>query len=260
MIYIGSIAAKHWFPDFREPKDADFLVKNVKSVSNALEVNSKRVEYYDVPPIYKYIENPHSLYLSPDLLYTLKVSHCLWDIHWDKTMFDIQFFQNKGCKLNVELFYELYEYWKSIHNTKRTNFDKSNEDFFNDKVVRTYNHDDLHRIIMKTDQPLFNLIKKDLNGAEIDADLFGKLDITTKFDIVREEAYVIALERWLIPEITSNPQVAYSRALKALITRLSPVWLVLFIAENYSTLKKLDSNFYLKFKEITYGKINTKER
>lgn len=242
MILTGSRAIISHFPDFkRECKDFDYITDVIPTKKE------KNTEYHIIPILYDlYASN---LVLPPDVIYTLKCSHISHDIKWDKHIYDIQFLKSKGCKIDKKLFYNLYSFWNTYHKEiRRPDFNMNNSEFFSDKVERLYHHDDLHEIIKYTDSPLFNLIKIDKSKAEIDENIFSNTDFETQLKIVREESYVIALERFLIPKVISNPISAYSRALKSLITRLSPIWLVLFIVDNYTTLSKPDIEYYKIFK------------
>jgi len=241
MVLIGSRAIRYWFDDFkRHPKDYDYVVEDKPD-------KIENTEFLIIPDLYKSYHT-HSV-LPADAIYTLKISHISWDIKWDKHISDIIFLKSKGCKVIKSLFYDLYKYWCQYHrNIRRPDFDKPNTEFFNDVVARDYPHDLLHEIVMYDSQPMFNLIKGDLNSADISESLFINLTQESKINVVREEAYVIALERFLIPGIISNPTIAYNRALKLLITRLSPIWLVLFIVDNYIQLYKPNIDFYKKFK------------
>ena len=104
MILIGSSAIKHHFPDFnRSPKDKDYI---------GIGSSCKEVEYLSNPIFDDY---PNDV-MSPNDLYTLKISHVIgWDVNWDKHMYDIQFLKGKGCSINMELFYKLYNFWNEYH-------------------------------------------------------------------------------------------------------------------------------------------------
>jgi len=54
-------------------------------------------------------------YATPDSIYTIKLSHAVYDIHWQKTKLDILFLKHHGCKPLQELYEALKVYWKSVH-------------------------------------------------------------------------------------------------------------------------------------------------
>lgn len=232
MVIIGSTAIKHHFPDFkREPKDIDYLV-NIKSMWD--NVPGKE-EYHENPVLWNIVGNEK--YLSPDLLYTLKISHLFWDIKWDKHMYDVQFLKGKGCVLNIGLFYKLYDYWQEVHGeNKRSNLELSSQEFFNN-ALKKYDHDFLHLLI--NPKPFYKKILKD--GAEVDVDekKYNALSHWEKLELVREEVYVMAYERLA----GRDYRIAYSWMLKRFIRSHAPMFEALFIIENFIELCKPIINY-----------------
>lgn len=230
MILIGSRAIKEYFPDFpREPKDYDYIVKEQP------EVRCINTEYLHNEVLQDY---PLDV-LDPDTMYTLKISHVVgWDINWDKHMFDIQFLKKKGCKLNHPLFNELYSYWNTVHSkNKRSDLEMTSEEFFDNAVKCEYDHDYIHTLL--NPYPTFNKVLKD--GAEVDVseEKFNLLTFEEKCDLVREEVYVMAWERYK----SMGHQHAYARMLKKFILNHAPIWEAVFIVENYVPLHKPLINF-----------------
>lgn len=231
MILIGSKAIKHHFPDFpREPKDTDYIVKEIP------EHREPNTEYLRN----SVIESHHLDILDPDTLYTLKMSHVVgWDINWDKHMFDIQFLKKKGCVLNIDLFNELYSYWNTVHKpNKRSDLEMTAEDFFDNALKCEYDHDYIHTLL--NSYPTFNKVLKD--GAEVDVseDKFNSLTFNEKCDLVKEEVYVMAWERFS----DIDYRHAYSHMLKKFIINHAPLWESIFIAENYVTLHRPNFNYF----------------
>lgn len=229
-ILIGSSAIKFHFPDFtREPKDKDYIGVG-KNIGGQLEFHKNPV-----------FENYEHDVLQPDDLYTLKMSHLFWDIKWEKHMYDVQFLKSKGCKLKHDLFYELYEYWNTLHGkNKRSDLDMTSEDFFDNAMPKTYNHDELHLLINPV--PMFLKVLKD--GAEVDVceNKFNKLSYEEKLELVREEVYVMAFERLN----GRDYRTAYVWMLKKFIMSHAPMWEAIFIIENYKTLHKPAINYKQK--------------
>lgn len=234
MIIIGSTAIKFWFPDFnREPKDKDWAVINKKD-----HTSSQYEEFLENPVILKHV-NEGELYLKPDLLLTLKMSHIFWNNNYDKHLFDIQFLLSKGCKYDIDLFYELYNYWLTVlPPVKRSNLDMSKDEFFTNAInYDEQEHDFLHTLINPT--PSYTTILKDGKEVEISEEKFLSLTFEQKCDIVREENYVMAYERYR--QIHYIP--AYYRMFNKFIRQHAPLWMVPFIIENFHTLRKPTINF-----------------
>jgi len=226
MILIGSSAIKHHYPDFKRiPKDHDYAV-STKTKS------TKSIEY-----LYNPIIGDKEGIASPDLLYTLKISHVIgWDINWDKHMFDIQFLKNKGCKLDYDLFQKLYEFW-NINNgfNNRSDLNMTSEEFFNNALKTP--HDYYHTLL--NPYPIYQKILKD--GAQVDVcqDKFNKLSFDEKCDLVREEVMVMAYERYK----NYHYMKAYIMMLKKFIISHAPIWEAIFIIENFITLHKPKFNY-----------------
>ena len=232
MILVGSKAIKHHYPDFpREPKDDDYMVGSVEEI----KISSRETEYLYNPVI----GNLEGI-ADPNLLYTLKASHIVgWDINWEKHMFDSQFLKKKGCTLDRELFFKLYDFWNKIHEPNhRSDLDMTGEEFFDNAVKCEYDHDYIHTLLKPT--PTYTKVLKD--GAEVDVseDKFNNLTFEEKCDLVREEVEVMSWERWS----KKDYRVAYNMMLKKFIMNHAPIWEAIFIIENYVLLQKPIRNHF----------------
>jgi len=219
LIY-GSKAAKFWFPDFREPKDLDIISKE---------------DYWIDSFQYILDNNKHPVYADPKFLFTIKVSHAAWDIHWDKTMHDIVFLKNKGCQLDQELYQNLYKDWTEYHGRKKVRLNMKNDEFFTNKITRKYDHDYLHEIFGFYDRPLHERIRKDLDSPMCSKELFDRLSFEEQIKCALEEIQVIATERWVIPNKIGLNHAKYL-AMKQLIISMSTGWFNLFLILNFETL------------------------
>src|SRR3954452_13976362 len=72
--------------------------------------------------------------------------------------------------------------------------------------------------------------------------LFQKVDYQTQLNCVKEEAMVIALERYLIPMISKNHESSYQSALVRICTTLTKGWFRQFAIDNYPRLSNLDKD------------------
>lgn len=245
-ILIGSEAAIHWFPDwYRKVQDYDYISKNEKKTNK--KVNDRIVEIHYSKAFDWLLENESSDIASPDALYTIKVSHSFWDIHWKKTMDDISFFQRKGCKVIPEFYELLYQDWLERHDNKeRINFEKPNSGFFTSAVERKIPHDTLHEIIVSPNIPIYKKLKYDKDMAKIEESLFNNLSFEDKCKVCLEETYVISLERFLIPSnFFSNPQTSFYRAAKKVIVDLNKGFVPYFYVTNWDQLSQINKVEYL---------------
>lgn len=234
MYLFGSKLIKKHFPDFREPNDTDWVTNDESELKNS----TRSEEYY-------YIPNSPDREMTPDELYTIKVSHAIYDIHWKKTMSDIRFLQMKGCKVIPEMLGELREYWVEVHGEQhRTDFEVEPGNFFEDRVKRKLNHDDLHKML--NPNPTYQ--KMIVGGVTPDPDRFYQLSEKDQKELMYEEAFVISIERF-----SNNPdRLAYNKSQQSLVTRLHPVWLADFVIENWSKWywNPSNSTFYDKYIKI----------
>jgi hypothetical protein len=236
MYLFGSHLIKKYFDDFRTPNDIDWITNDESEMKNSIV---GKEEYY-------YMPFSPDREMTPDEIYTVKVSHAIYDIHWKKTMSDIRFLQIKGCKVIPDLLTKLREYWTTIHgDQKRTDFEVMPGKFFEDKVRRKINHDDIHMLLNPS--PTY---KKITNGDEVTPlpEKFLSLSDIEKNELMFEEAFVIAIERFS----NSPDRVAYHFAQQALVTRLHPVWLADYVIQNWNEKYwiPIKSGFYKNYVTI----------
>ena len=239
-LIIGSTALKHHYPEFnREPKDLDIAV-----LDSSKYQSSREVEYLENPVLFKYVEEGQK-YIDPDMLLTLKMSHLFFDINWGKHMWDTQFLLKQGCKYDKDLLMELFEYWKEFHpRYRRSNLEMSKEDFFTNAInYDEHEHDYLHTLINPT--PLYQSILVDGEEVEISEDKFNALPFETKLELVREEVYVMAYERYSEKHFL----VAYDMMMRKFIRQHAPIWMFPFIVENYLKLTRAKFDFITTIKE-----------
>ena len=253
-IMIGSQVISLTYPDYyREPNDMDYLVKEKPD-----DWNSKKIDLHENSVLWSYIRNNKER-VSIETLYTLKCSHIFWDINWKKHMRDIKYLNSKDIELDEVLYNQLIPHWENLHGKRRTpNFDSDNEEFFNDNVDREFEHDELHKIVAYPKDTVFDKIKEDKYRAEVSEHLFYDLPEEEKIRMVKEEAYVLALERYILNDNKLMPKVvAYKRMMKKLLMGLTPLWLAKWMTLNFEKLDNPDRKFVEKFhhnKEKLYGK------
>jgi hypothetical protein len=189
------------------------------------------------------------------MLYTLKASHANWNVNWEKTMYDILFFQSKGLKLDEELYKDLYKVWKQVHGEKPVMLGLMADDFFGDAVTRIYDHDSLHESVAYYDHALYINCLAEGFTVKVDPEKLWAFSHENLIKLVREEVYATALERWVIPSgYKINQKLAYNRAMKLTITSLTKGKFARFIIENYTELLKPDID-YVKRHEYNKHKL-----
>lgn len=258
---IGSRAIKRWFPDFREPKDWDWLCENgwewrgdgvprgwtfpegIREAKHDVLRDSRFGQY----PCWQDVA-------TPDESYTMKISHGFWDIHgtWDKHARDIVFLQRKGCTFNRKLYDILVPVWTEWYKKNNRVLNKSKDEFFADAVKRKYDHDSVHESVAYGERPLYESILADGAQVKVDNSKFWAMDLETQLNCVREEVYATALERILIPgNYRGSPGAAYWWALRRTATSLFKGEWALFLLLHLDELRRPDCNYMQRHLENT---------
>lgn len=234
-VFIGSAAAHHWFPSFREPHDIDVLspVKVTSEKPSDLFVDTS---WHDVAR--EIIDRSSSVFADPNILLTLKMSHASWPIFPAKTLSDIIFFKKAGILPINELIDPLKKVWTDEYGYRQVKMAVANEQFFADAVNRKIGHDTLHELLAFGAVPMHCKIRKDQTSPLCSKELFEALSFSEQIDCVLEEASVIAVERFNLSH-SSRPsavKIAFWKALQALATRLTTGWFNWFVIQNIDVI------------------------
>lgn len=239
MIIIGSTALKYHYPDFtREPKDLDLIVED-----STQHVNKPGIEFLENPVLLRYQKDG---FIDPGLLLTLKISHMFWDMNWEKHLYDIQFLKSKFLMVDNKILSEFIEYWEETKpKVRRSQLALSKEDFFTNNVNENVDeHDHLHTLINPV--PMFSRLLKDGAEVELDEDKWDFLSKKDKLEVVREETYVMAYERY---EGKLHRIPAFRRQLKDNIMKHFPRYIAVFAILNYPELENPMFNYYKRIQD-----------
>ena len=232
----GSVAARHWFSDFRQPTDIDLLTPASIKTSNSSECIIDTSWHNAAQLIMDH--NTDKVFLDANLLFTLKVSHAHWNVWWDKTMFDIDFFKKKQCTLNETVYKALLPVWSEIHGAKKVNLNQTVADFFDDAVVRRFDHEALHRLAAYNGPPMHEHIRPDLGRAWCSRAMFEALPAEQQYETCLEEIIVTSIERANLegPAPQSKTMPAIYAGYKQLITSMTAGWFAKFLILNQKEL------------------------
>jgi hypothetical protein len=156
-------------------------------------------------------------------------------------MFDIQFLLDQGVCYNHKFFLSLYEFWQEYHKDRklqRSNLNISADEFFTNAInYDVIEHDLLHELI--NPNPLYKTILED--GEEVLASQYKyeSLDKETRLELIREEVYVMAYERYK----SKMYLVAFNKMLDKFIRLHAPMWMAIFAIQNYKKLIKAKFDF-----------------
>lgn len=243
LIY-GSTAIKHFFPDYSlHPKDLDIITETDNKYHLDIP-NCKVIEQYYLEEFqFIFDNNKDKLYVDPDFLYTIKISHLSWDINWDKHMKSALFLKSKGCKLNKELYNSLMKAWERVHFKKKVKMNVKNDVFFKENINRAFDHEYLHLRFAFNERPLNESIRKDLNSPLCSEELWNKLSEMDKFKCALEELMVLTAERYILISKQNRLPVNFAKIkmLKQMITSTTSGWFNLYLKENFKML--IDNEF-----------------
>jgi hypothetical protein len=233
----GSTAMYHWFPDARVPKDIDILTPATLKTSDSTIcfVDSSWHEMGQF--LIDWNEDP--VFMDPESLLALKVSHAHWNIKWQKTMYDIDFLLQKGVTFNVMRYIHLFKVWESIHGKKQVNLAQTKEAFFTDAVPRKHDHDWLHEQVAFNAVPMYAKILTGGPTVMCSESKFNALPFEQQIETMLEELIVTAIERNPKLNSLSKPSEvlkAMSYAYMKCCTSITTGWFALFLILHHRVL------------------------
>lgn len=217
--------------------DLDIWYDNEKPIQSNFDV---KLDYSKMPSeIIDSFQDVCSMYASLEDLLAIKMSHLTYDIFFRKHLQDLLFIKSKTNGLyNKKLYNLLQKHWKVYFKNNKSvlSLYKSKKEFFDDKVVKYYDHDYLHECVAFGAEPLYKKCLKNNQEVFLDKNKFKNLDFNEKINMFKEEIMVIALERWIIPKIKSNKLISinesWNNSLHKTIVSLTKNWASYFIIEN----------------------------
>lgn len=252
----------------REPKDWDFIDTEATEVSkfdlngeqaeihpwNLLN-NSEICEEYAACTVHNNGVEYTGIHLKG--LAILKRSHLHRPLNFEKHIRDYHNIKAVCGAFNdkdKEILKRRIKLTKEKYKDRTPSLMKSNDEFFDDFVKKYYIHDQIHEVVAHEDRPMYEKLKVDMSQAFCERDLWNQLTHEQKVFCVREEAFVISLERFIIPEWIEKGRnypaaMAFDRALTKICTTLTSGYFRWFATENWPEIKDYKVDFVKKFKE-----------
>ena len=238
-------------------KDEFFTTNNVE-ILNSSESNSlKKYLEYDS----QNSEIEHGLrFASLEVLLSLKKSHINFPIKFEKHIKDYNLLLDllKEDKLKEITKSNFIETEVRIGKLKTPSLKKSTDNFFGQSeglVKYFYVHDDLHKVMAHYSRPIYEDMQNNESNAWCEKSLWDNFPFEKKVKCVLEEAYVIALERKIIPMLNGifepiSSKDAFNWSLMRICTTLCSGWFREFATDNWSKIINFyDKNYVLKFLE-----------
>lgn len=204
------------------------------------------------------------LVAPPEMLYVLKRSHAWRARNFSKTITHlhkeglVRYKPAKGSAGDAFLKQRITR-TKWAYPQGNPNLNQSVEEFFDDSVGKYYEHDWLHEMYAYEDEPMFTRIQPYAESAWCSKDLWDTLTHNQKVRCVAEEAYVIATERFLVPNDWNYPsKLAFFQALDKICTTLCSGWFRSFAIDNYPDIVSMyDSGRVNRIRNsINYAELN----
>ena len=246
---IGSRAIAYWNPDFkvREGSDWDIIGygHQEKDYRRILSIPPRnRIEWHDPNHLNNaLLRSEYNLVdyvCDPYGLAIIYRSHLHRDYNWDAHITKYHKFilplLKSDLHLSDPILLERIKLTKEAYPQGNPKLNQTNEMFFDDPVKKVYDHDFLHELYAYEDRPMFEKLKRpeQFNLAWCTKDLWDKLSQTQKLQCVAEETYVIATERFMVPNNWNYPtKKAYYFALKKVCTTLTSGWFRDFAIDNF---------------------------
>lgn len=201
---------------------------------------------------------------SSEILLLLKLSHRYLknSPHFLKSMSDIMELR-KCVSLSTPLKKLLKKREKETYTYSHPKLNQNKNDFFDSSVDYTHNHDDIHKAIAVDAQPAYELFKDDTAEVFCSKTKFFALAKQQQINAVLEEAYVLAIERSLVPfPGRFTPKEAFLKALEKICTSITSGWFRGFSYEHfYEVIQQYDDSYFGKFQQaLNNGKISRFER
>ena len=256
-ILVGSRALNFWCPEIKVNEDTDWdLICN-----DTHEFNFNNVERHDVNSLNNLAMTDYISFEQITLpdgqkasvmnltgLAIMKRSHLWRDLKFDR---HIAMYLHAGLDKEIKMIQndpighakQLFDLNHRIKLTMQEypqghpNLMQSKEDFFDDAVKKKYDHDLLHDLVAKSsfdDVPVYTHLLKYEGMAYCCKDKWKALDYSMKIRAVLEEATVIAIERFMIPNNWQYiEKKAMLKALQKICTTLCSGWFRDFSIDSY---------------------------
>lgn len=296
---LAAHAAKRGIP-FRKPRDLDVICTTFEMIVFAeahglhlvMNPNDQRHWIANDAPEYDHIEfdladegtssaayidyvassDPTNLFTLPvygnetivaplEVLFSIKKSHRFIPRQWEKHIRDYHLLKQLVDK---DVLPEVTKQRvKETPKHKTPSLQKTKDEFFQDDVSNhVFVHDDIHLVMAHREKPMYEYIKISPERVTCDKNKFFALSFHDQMRCVLEEAYVIALERAIIPMLFEGKKLATAEtamqwSLMRICTTLTGGWFREFAVENYPAIWAVwDRQYVQKFlRAVDEGRI-----
>ena len=261
ILLIGSRSLSYHKSDFKlkENADYDFIsdysVDELKDILKLNKIESSPYSFLNNYEFINYISENDFIVINGIKVYPVSIkglamikrSHLYRDYFFDKhiTMYhkhlrpslnNFEYNDNDLRIINDRFELTKKEFDKFGH----PNLNQTVKDFFDDSVIKKYDHDYLHILFAYYDQPLYMSMQKDYSKAWCIKELWDDFSYSDKCKCIAEEVYVIATERFQVnSDWREHSKLSYMKALKKVCTTLTSGWFRDFAIDEYPEILNL---------------------
>jgi hypothetical protein len=280
MLIIGSVAMKHFGLTDRKPIDTDVictyeeyeqLIKDfkpniiahypisgnkfvIKCLDTITEVEiawpgsvaEELLTIVEKHKLHKHLD--YNEYIAtPEVQLALKMSHRYLrnNPHFNKTMDDIWALRGNNYVVPECLQEWLKKREKETYDYSLPNLKQSKNNFFNaEDGFYKFDHDSLHLAVAIGDRPAYMEFKLDEEEVWCSEELWNMCSEETKLNAGFEEAMVLNLERWLVPnDFKVEPKQGFDIALEKICTSITSGFFREYCWEHYYEIEKMYEDY-----------------
>lgn len=275
MLLIGSRAEAYWYFGITTKQDADWdVIASVEEVErftgskpnprlpswkwedvefhNQDFLNNATIHIeYDSGKKINVKWNLHVSVCSSRGLAVLKRSHLHRSLKFESAIRRYQHLDKDFSEKDLAILDQRAIMTRKHFGDRTPNMELTVEEFFDDNIEKPIDHDLIHKKTCYYDEPLYISLQRDYNIVRIEQDLWNALSHEDKVKAVREEAYVIAIERYILPWHDRGRQyphtMAFNHALRMICTTLCGGFFREFAIDNWQEISNFTQDNFDNF-------------
>lgn len=266
---IGSRALNFWYPNefpIKETTDWDIVTDEYIKPTPQIDIVGKDLPTLESVTMFNYdiMDSPVGKVkvCSPISLMLVKRSHLHRPVNFQKHIrhyhFLLQNYPNRSV-VWYKILEKLTKVTKEKYGDRTPKLNKTKREFFDDFVTKKYEHDDIHYATCYGERPIYEELKTNDEKVWCSRAKWDCISHEKRIQCILEEAYVISIERFLIPNRKFPPKFAFFKSLEKICTTLTSGWFRDYAIENWPELMSYaEYDFYGRFieKEYTLIKIS----
>jgi hypothetical protein len=220
MYIIGSRALNFWFPERSIKNETDWDIVGTNEIHpKIIDPSPEGLLTDEICERYssgKTLDTPigPATIVLPIALMLFKRSHLHRPLHFQTPIRDYHMLK-RVVEVDddyASLLLKRTKLTKQRYGDKVPSLKKTKDEFFDDYVTKEYEHDDIHRATCYGSEPLFERLKSDDKLVWCEKSKWNQLSYEDKVNCVREEAFVIAIERYILKKKGYPAKFAFNNA------------------------------------------------